>query len=171
MEDVTKAIQERRAKMKSNLASQFEPSPHEQYLRKKKAEEAKPKQDDTVIKAIEQVLMGEDDLLVKGRALPVGTIKKRGPNSFIKTASGWKYHGRANEKQSSSSSEEKSMTRIQMVEKLNHLQQTRDDFYNRGFDDQGKRVQKDIDKLGKKMKESESTLREVLADKDAKKTD
>jgi hypothetical protein len=155
MEDVTKAIQERRAKMKSNLASQFEPSPHEQYLRKKKAEEAKPKQDDTVIKAIEQVLMGEDDLLVKGRALPVGTIKKRGPNSFIKTASGWKYHGRANEKQSSSSSEDKSMTRIQMVEKLNYLQQTRDDFYNRGFDDQGKKVQKDIDKLGKKMKESE----------------
>ena len=31
----------------------------------------------------------------KGKSLPVGTIKKRGPNNFIKTATGWKYHSRA----------------------------------------------------------------------------
>lgn len=33
--------------------------------------------------------------IVKGKTLPVGTIKKRGPNNYIKTASGWKYHSRA----------------------------------------------------------------------------
>lgn len=37
-----------------------------------------------------------DDILEKGKALPVGTIKKRGPNNFIKTPTGWKYHSRAN---------------------------------------------------------------------------
>lgn len=36
------------------------------------------------------------DLLEKGKALPIGTIKKRPNGNFIKTASGWKYHSAAN---------------------------------------------------------------------------
>lgn len=58
--------------------------------------------DDQLEKAISQLKKAEsqlnavDDILEKGKALPVGTIKKRGPNNFIKTPTGWKYHSRAN---------------------------------------------------------------------------
>ena len=44
--------------------------------------------------------------IVKGKTLPVGTIKKRGPNNYIKTAQGWKYHSRANKGSSSKQTSE-----------------------------------------------------------------
>ena len=54
------------------------------------------KSDDDQLTKSESQLDALDDILEKGKALPIGTIKKRGPNNFIKTAVGWKYHSRAN---------------------------------------------------------------------------
>jgi hypothetical protein len=52
-------------------------------------------------------LRREDNVdLIKGRVLPVGTIKDRGGNNFIKTANGWKYHSRANPSSRTPTSEE-----------------------------------------------------------------
>jgi len=48
-----------------------------------------------------------NDNIEKGRALPNGTIKKRGQNNFIKTASGWKYHSRANKKSGGESEDDR----------------------------------------------------------------
>lgn len=56
--------------------------------------------------------------IVKGKTLPVGTIKKRGVNNFIKTASGWKYHSRATKKQDPIVDESKITTPSLMTEKI-----------------------------------------------------
>lgn len=115
----------------------------------------------------------------KGRALPIGTIKKRPNGNFIKTANGWKYHSSANKSTSNEQSSDK-LTKEQFREKLTHLQNTRNDFYNRGLEVSADKVQRDIDKLkpeyerlyGSKKsttpKVKKMTLREVLADKEGR---
>lgn len=41
---------------------------------------------------IEEINKSESFDIMKGKTLPIGTIKKRPNGNFIKTASGWKYH-------------------------------------------------------------------------------
>jgi hypothetical protein len=184
MEEIQKAIQERRLNLEDNL-----------------------------------------DSFSKGQILPVGTIRKRPNGDFIKTAMGWKYHGKnaksvavgTQAKEASNAggdhkkldkSETTTRQRLNQINKElgygsvlkdsqmtqeqstvymaytktygnhprvdiakereynEHLQNTRNDFANRGHKDAAARVQKDIDK---QLGPWSGTIREVLADKEGKK--
>jgi len=64
---------------------------------------------DQIKKSIESISREDNaDILIKGKALPIGTIKKRPNGNFIKTASGWKYHSKHDKNQKAQASEKKS---------------------------------------------------------------
>lgn len=79
-----------------------------------------------------------DDPIEKGRILPVGTIKKRGANNYIKTASGWKYHSRANVTGRTKPSNKEDLTSTQLKKYLNEsmfkLDSTTKNLWNEFFD-------------------------------------